>query len=163
MGGKAARLESRQGRLLCREFYPVTAREDAAAGNFIQHEQREEDAATILAAVLPPAAAGTGAGGAGAEPGGETGPLQPHPGCCPPLPPRREELPVPRPPCGVGGAAGRGRGGGTGGCGRFLPPPPSGQSGAGRELGSARPSRAPLPGRAKLPEGLGHIRARTHI
>lgn len=69
-GGKAARLEYRQGRMLCREFYPVTAREDAAAGNFIQHQQREEDAATILAAVLPPAAAGTGAGGAGAEQGG---------------------------------------------------------------------------------------------
>lgn len=133
----------------CREFYPAPAKGGGCCHHFSGGA---------------PACRGRNRGwGSRRGAGGAPGPSGPIPAAVPRSPPRRGGLPVPRPPCGVGRAAGRGRGGGTGGCGRFLPPPPPGQSGAGRELGSARPSRAALPGRAKLPGGLTPTHARAYI
>lgn len=158
-GGKAAKLKYRQGRMLCREFHPLTAREDAAAGNFIQHQRGEEDAATILAAVPRPEPGL----GEPARSGGDPGPLRLHPGRCPRSPlPRQGGFPVPRPPCGLGRAAGRGREEGPGAAGASCRRPRRGR--AERGGSSARPGPAERRSRAEpnFPGG-SPIHTRTRI
>lgn len=161
VGGKAARLESRQRRMLCREFHPVNSKGGCDCREFYPAPAKGGGCCHHFSGGAPARRSRNRGWGSRRGARGRPGPSGPIPAAVPRSPPRRRGLPVPRPPRGVGRAAGRGRGGGTGGCGRFLPPPPPGQSGAERGGSSARPGPAERRSRAE-PNFPGGSRIRTY-